>query len=101
MDSIALISDLHGNLPALEAVLRDIKRRNISRIFCLGDLVGKGPHAEKVVDICQDVCEVTIKGNWDSKKGAEAQYGGNPADPTFPSPQIEFAKELQPVMEIL
>src|SRR6266699_2876503 len=65
MDSIALISDLHGNIPALEAVLRDIKRRNISRIFCLGDLVGKGPHADKVVDICQDVCEVTIKGNWD------------------------------------
>src|SRR4029453_19090110 len=65
MDHIAIISDLHGNLPALEAVLRDIKWRNISRIFCLGDLVGKGPHAETVVDICQDVCEVTIKGNWD------------------------------------
>ena len=65
MDSVALISDLHGNIPALEAVLSDIKRRNISRIFCLGDLVGKGPHAEKVVDICQDVCEDTIKGNWD------------------------------------
>src|SRR5262245_14597283 len=65
MDTIALISDLHGNLPALEAVLRDIKRRHIARIFCLGDLVGKGPHAEKVVDICQEVCEVTIKGNWD------------------------------------
>src|SRR5262245_6156312 len=65
MDYIALISDLHDNIPALEAVLRDIKRRNISRIFCLGDLVGKGPHSEKVVDICQDVCEVTIKGNWD------------------------------------
>jgi protein phosphatase len=65
IDSIALISDLHGNIPALEAVLSDIKRRNISRIFCLGDLVGKGPHAEKVVDICQEVCEVTIQGNWD------------------------------------
>ena len=64
-DSIALISDLHGNIPALEAVLSDIKRRNISRIFCLGDLVGKDPHSEKVVDICQDVCEVTIQGNWD------------------------------------
>jgi len=64
-DYIALISDLHGNIPALEAVLHDIKRRHISRIFCLGDLVGKGPHSEKVVDICQDVCEVTIKGNWD------------------------------------
>jgi len=44
---------------------------------------------------------MTIKGNWDSKKGAEAQYGGNPADPTFPAPQIEFAKELKPVIEIL
>src|SRR3989442_590747 len=65
MEHVAIISDLHGNLPALEAVLCDIKRRNISRSFCLGDLVGKGPHSEKVVDICQDVCEVTIKGNWD------------------------------------
>jgi protein phosphatase len=65
MDYIAIISDLHGNIPALEAVLRDIKRRNILRIFCLGDLVGKGPHSEKVVDICRDVCDVTIKGNWD------------------------------------
>ena len=62
MDSVALISDLHGNLPALEAVLHDIKRRNISRIFCLGDLVGKGPHSEKVVDICREVCEVTVQG---------------------------------------
>jgi protein phosphatase len=65
MDHIAIISDLHGNLPALEAVLRDIKQRNIARIFCLGDLVGKGPHSDTVVDICQDVCEVTVKGNWD------------------------------------
>lgn len=44
---------------------------------------------------------MTIKGNWDSKKGAEAQYGGDPGDPTFPSPQIEFAEQLQPVIEIL
>ena len=50
MDYIAIISDLHGNLPALEAVLRDIKRRHISRIFCLGDLIGKGPHSDKVVE---------------------------------------------------
>ena len=61
MDQVAIISDLHGNIPALEATLNDIKRRNIQRIFCLGDLVGKGPHSDKVVDICQDVCETTIK----------------------------------------
>ncbi|QIG47350.1 hypothetical protein G5V57_06130 [Nordella sp. HKS 07] len=44
---------------------------------------------------------MTIKGNWDAKKGAEAQYAGNAADPDFPSPQIEFADELEPVIEIL
>lgn len=41
---------------------------------------------------------MTIKGNWDAKKGVEAQYKGG-AD--FPSPQIEFAPELEPVIEIL
>ena len=65
LDRIALISDIHGNVPALEAALRDIDRRGIRRIFCLGDLVGKGPHSERVVDICQAVCERTVKGNWD------------------------------------
>jgi hypothetical protein len=44
---------------------------------------------------------MTIKGNWDAKKGAEAQYGGNASDPDFPSPQIEFAPELKPIIEIL
>jgi len=65
MDRIALISDIHGNIPALEATLDDIKRRKIQRIFCLGDLVGKGPHPDQAIDICQAVCEKTIKGNWD------------------------------------
>lgn len=54
-----------------------------------------------VVDLGPIKRLMTIKGNWDSKKGAESQYGGDPADPTFPSPQIEFAKELQPAIEIL
>ena len=42
-DRIALISDLHGNLHAFEAVLADIGARGITRIFNLGDLVGKAP----------------------------------------------------------
>ncbi|MCB9336750.1 MAG: hypothetical protein H6577_01345 [Lewinellaceae bacterium] len=44
---------------------------------------------------------MTIKGNWDSQKGVAAQYGGKSSDPDFPSPQIEFAKELEPIIEIL
>lgn len=65
MDQIALIADLHGNLPAFEATLADIRRRGIEQIFCLGDLVGKGPHSAQAVDRCREVCTQTVKGNWD------------------------------------
>ncbi|MDD5339111.1 MAG: metallophosphoesterase family protein [Dehalococcoidales bacterium] len=65
MEQIAVISDVHGNMPALEAVLKDIKKRGIKRIFCLGDLVGKGPDSSKVTDICREKCEVVLLGNWD------------------------------------
>lgn len=65
MDKIALISDIHGNLPALEAVLQDIGKRKITRIFCLGDLVGKGPYPGKAIDICCARCERVIMGNWE------------------------------------
>jgi protein phosphatase len=66
MEAIALISDIHGNIPALESVLKDIQRRGIKRIFCLGDLVGKGPEPAEAVDICRNTCEKVVMGNWDS-----------------------------------
>ncbi|KAB8146026.1 metallophosphoesterase family protein [Chloroflexia bacterium SDU3-3] len=65
MDRIAIISDIHGNITALEAVLKDIRQRKIERIFCLGDLVGKGPRSDQAVDMCREVCEVIVRGNWD------------------------------------
>ena len=65
LERIALISDVHGNLTALEAVLADIERRGIERTFNLGDYVGKGPRGQAVVDRCREVCEVNILGNWD------------------------------------
>lgn len=54
-----------------------------------------------VVDLGPIKRLMTIKGNWDAKNGAEAAYQGNAADPDFPSPQIEFAPELKPVIDIL
>lgn len=65
MEKIAVISDIHGNIPALEAVLKDIHDRGIKRVFCLGDLAGKGPHGDKAVDICREKCEKVVQGNWD------------------------------------
>ena len=65
MERIALVSDVHGNLTALEAVLADIDRRGISRIFNLGDYVGKGPRGREVIELCRERCEVNLLGNWD------------------------------------
>jgi protein phosphatase len=65
MEKIAVISDIHGNIPALESVLHDIDSRNIKRIICLGDLVGKGPQSSMAIQIIQERCESVIRGNWD------------------------------------
>ena len=65
MERIAIVSDIHGNMTAWEAVLEDIRSRGVERIFCLGDLVGKGPEPVKVVDQVRATCELVIRGNWD------------------------------------
>ncbi|MFR0823146.1 MAG: metallophosphoesterase family protein [Clostridia bacterium] len=66
MEKIAFIADIHSNIVALEAVLKDIENRNIHRIFCLGDLVLKGSSPCEVVDIIKEKCEVVVKGNCDN-----------------------------------
>lgn len=65
MDKIAVISDIHGNLTALEAVLEDIEKRDIHTILCLGDLIGKGPNSKKALELIREKCEVVLLGNWD------------------------------------
>ena len=65
MDRIAIISDVHGNLEALNAVLKDIRKRRINKIFCLGDIVAKGNHQEECVQIIKEKCEVSLMGNCD------------------------------------
>jgi protein phosphatase len=65
VESIAIISDIHGNMTALEAVLENINKRGIQRIFCLGDLVGKGPRSAQAVDLVREVCQEVVLGNWD------------------------------------
>jgi len=61
----ALISDIHGNLEALVAVLADIDQQGITEIFCLGDIVGYGPNPRECVDMVAQRCQVTILGNHD------------------------------------
>lgn len=65
MDKIAIISDIHGNITALKAVIADIEKRNINKIFCLGDSVLKSCNSDQVIDLIREKCEVIIKGNCD------------------------------------
>lgn len=66
MTKIAIISDIHGNKTALEAVFNDIRKRKIDRIFCLGDLIGKGPQSSECIRLIRENCEQVVRGNWDS-----------------------------------
>ncbi len=60
----AIISDIHGNLEALQAVVEDIGRHPVEAIYCLGDLVGYGPNPRECVDLAMR-WNVVIKGNFD------------------------------------
>lgn len=62
---IAIISDIHGNLEALEEALADIDRRGIQRIFCLGDVIGYGASPKQCLDKVIDRCELCLCGNHD------------------------------------
>jgi predicted phosphodiesterase len=60
----ALISDIHSNYEALQAVLQDIKKHDVDEIYCLGDIVGYGPNPRECVDLVMP-CKVVLLGNHD------------------------------------
>ena len=57
--SAAFLSDVHGNLPALEAVLADIDARGIDEIYFLGDVLGKGPSVHEVLDLLLSLIHIS------------------------------------------
>ncbi len=67
--TVIIISDIHGNLPALEAVLADIDARPPAPVYCLGDLVGYGTWPNEVVEIIRQREIPTIMGNYDQGVG--------------------------------
>lgn len=62
---IAIISDVHGNLEALKTTMEDIRRRNVDKIICLGDIIAKGVHSKECLDIIRKECDIVIQGNCD------------------------------------
>jgi putative phosphoesterase len=62
---LGLISDIHGNLFALEAVLAELEREELDRIVCLGDVVA-GPRANEALARVRDLGCPVVMGNWDA-----------------------------------
>ena len=62
---VALISDIHGNRPALEAVLEDIAATAANETWCLGDLVGYGAEPDACVELVRERASICLAGNHD------------------------------------
>ena len=81
MSKIALLSDIHANLPAFEAVLRDVQSSGAERIVFLGDIVGYGASPAECVDLVRKMGGKCVMGNHDVEIGKVRRRGcsfGNP-----------------------
>ena len=62
---MALVSDVHGNLPAFRAVLDDVAGQDVDEVWCLGDLVGYGAQPDECVELARASCQLCLAGNHD------------------------------------
>ena len=77
----ALISDIHGNLPALEAVLADIDTgEDVDAVYHLGDLGGYAPWPNEVVALLREQGITGIAGNYDSTVAIDYEHFGCKAE---------------------
>lgn len=70
MNTITIFGDIHGNIPALTAVLADMDQRGLAVLYCLGDLVGYGVQPNEVVEMIRARGIPTLMGNYDQGVGA-------------------------------
>ena len=66
---LAIISDVHSNIYALENVVADIEDRNVDKVVCAGDLVGYAPFPNQVIEKIKEEEIETIQGNYDDAIG--------------------------------
>jgi len=93
---IAIVSDIHGNLSALDAVLADLRTRSVDAVYCLGDLVGYAAHPNEVTERIRVEGIPTIMGNYDDGVGFERDECGcaytNPVDKALGEQSIAWTK---------
>jgi putative phosphoesterase len=108
---VALISDLHANVVALEAVLRDIRDEGVDRIVCLGDVATLGPHPGELMALLRTLGCACILGNHDEfllEPGLIRSYTEAPVvvdsvdwcRAELPAADLEFVRTFQRTLEI-
>jgi putative phosphoesterase len=76
MRRVAVITDIHANLPALQAALRRLDELDVDGVYCGGDLVGYGPHPNEVCSLIAERAIPTIYGNYDYAIGRDLEDCG-------------------------
>ena len=94
---IALFSDVHANQPALDAVWKDIKAVHPEEIYCLGDLVGYGPHPNEIIQFVRTNNVPTLMGNYDKSVGFDLDDCGcvyqHPDDIALGNLSLQWTRE--------
>ena len=72
---LAILSDVHGNLEALQAVLADIEQQGVHDIYCLGDTLGYGPNPRECLELIRRRCKVVLLGNLDQAVISDDGFG--------------------------
>lgn len=70
----AVISDIHANIEALLTVMREINKKHVNEIVCLGDVVGYGANPDEVAEIIRNEVKYTVRGNHDDALHDESTY---------------------------
>ncbi|HEX7256299.1 MAG TPA: metallophosphoesterase family protein [Gaiellaceae bacterium] len=91
---LAVISDVHGNLYALEAVLAEIDRDPPDEIWCLGDTVGYGPRPNECCSLVRERCALTLVGNHDLVALGSTDVGFEDFNPEAGAASLWTSKEL-------
>jgi diadenosine tetraphosphatase ApaH/serine/threonine PP2A family protein phosphatase len=103
-----VITDIHANLPALEAVLASAEKRNVAEIWCLGDVVGYGADPDACAELTRERCDACLVGNHDLAVLGEldiASFSEAAAAAVewtrerIAEPSLEFLRELDPTMQ--
>lgn len=70
----AVISDIHSNIEALITVMREIHKKHVDEIICLGDVIGYGANPDEVAEIVRNEVKYTVRGNHDDALHDESTY---------------------------